>query len=342
MNTTARIFRFATCLGFSTAVGCASSNLAPPVGEAAARASAFPTTQASEFRLTGRGLEHGSPFANSWVAPEAKTEDLLYVGGNNDYLSLYSYPRGKLVGVINNPNFSLLSGECVDGKGNVYVTSLANGKVFEYPHGSKKLIQTINMSSGDAPVDCSVDPTSGDLAITSLGTGTRGNVSIFKPGHKSPMVYVDRSIYYYFFCSYDAESNLYIDGQAKSPETFELAVLPRGSAKFTNISLNQSIGWPGSVLWDGKHLAVGDQTAPDVYEFNLSGSTGTLENTTPINGIRYDNAFWIQGKRILVTNGGGTYQSIDFFAYPAGGNATKSITKDVAGPGGLTVSLANQ
>lgn len=272
----------------------------------------------------------------SWMMAEAKNEDLLYVGGNNDQLTVYSYPKGKLVGVINNADFYLLSGECADAKGDVYVTSLGNEKIFEYPHGSKKLIRTLQATTND-PADCSVDPVTGDLAVTTLGFGSSGNVAIYPHGSGSPTTYTDPNVYSYFFCGYDRNGNLFVDGQDYSLN-FELTELPRGSGTFTTINLDQSLQFPGSVLWDGKYVAVGDQNAQTVYEFAIAGSSGTLERSTPINGIRYDDAFWVRSSRILVADGGGSYQSIVYFDYPAGGNSIKTITKDIAGPHGLTVS----
>jgi len=43
---------------------------------------------------------------------------------------------------------------------------------------------------------------------------------------------------------------------------------------------------------------VGDQAAPEVYEFNITGRAGTLVNTVPVTGVSGDRAFWIQGEPI--------------------------------------------
>jgi hypothetical protein len=103
------------------------------------------------------------------------------------------------------------------------------------------------------------------------------------------------------FAGYDDDGNLYVDGtHTESSPTFEFAELPKGTSTFTNITLNQTVGWPGSVQWDAKYTAVGEQVTPDVYEFLVSGSAGTFEHTTPINGVIHDNAFWIQDHRIAV------------------------------------------
>ncbi len=278
----------------------------------------------------------------SWMAPEASGDDLLYVGGNNDELAVYSYPKGKLVGVIKNPDFELLSGDCVDKSGNVFITSLGSHQIFEYKHGGKKPIATIT-ETGEGPVDCSIDLETGSLAVTNFGVSGTGNVQIYAHARGTPTTYTDPDIYKPFFCGYDGKGNLYIDGTySEGSETFRFAELPKGSGTFVNVTLNHQIGWPGSVLWDGKYVAIGDEDTEDVFEFSISGSTGTLKDTTPINNIDYDNALWIQGGRIAVADNGGSYQSVRFFNYPAGGNPTKVLKKDIGGPHGVTVSLAKK
>jgi hypothetical protein len=114
---------------------------------------AMPQASALATRAT-----HGG----SWALPEAATSDLLYVS-DAGYLSMYTYPKGKLVGTIHNDNFNILAGECVDAKGDVFVSNLGNGKVFEYKHGSKKLLETLDPPAAEEALDCSIDPTTGNL-----------------------------------------------------------------------------------------------------------------------------------------------------------------------------------
>jgi hypothetical protein len=278
----------------------------------------------------------------SWVLPEAASSDLLYVGSLGRGLAMYTYPKGKLVGVVKNPNFSYLAGECVDAYGDVFVTNLGHNEIFEYQHGSKKLLQTLDAPTGYNSIDCSVDPTTGNLAVSFLHGRKRGPgaVGIYPHAHGSPQIYATPSITAYFFCGYDAKGDLFVDGRPPTGD-FDLAEIPAGTKKFIDISVNQKIAYPGSVLWDGKYLAIGDQYAQNVYEFQIKGSQGTLVNTTPLNGIRArlgDRAFWIRGKRIVVAT---VTSSVDFFAYPAGGNATKTVSEDVRHPLGLSVSLAS-
>ncbi len=56
----------------------------------------------------------------SWMLPEAKSEDLLYVSAYSDVL-VYTYPGGKQVGDLK--GFNSAAGECVDSKGNVFITA---------------------------------------------------------------------------------------------------------------------------------------------------------------------------------------------------------------------------
>jgi hypothetical protein len=75
----------------------------------------------------------------SWTMPEAKTEDLLYI--SNAYtVTVYSYPKGKLVGTLR--HFLRPLGECSDQTGDVFIANGA-GQIFEYAHGGKKPFATL-------------------------------------------------------------------------------------------------------------------------------------------------------------------------------------------------------
>ena len=59
--------------------------------------------------------------ARSWMEPDAKIKDLLYVTnrGYNDVL-VYSYPQDKLVGTLTG-NLLFPDGVCTDKKGDVWI-----------------------------------------------------------------------------------------------------------------------------------------------------------------------------------------------------------------------------
>lgn len=102
----------------------------------------------------------------------------------------------------------------------------------------------------EAPLDCSIDPTSGNLAVTFLSGPhfTKGAVAVYARAQGSPQIYKDPNIYSYYFCDYDSKGNLFVDGQNGY---LRLAELPAGSSKLVDISLNKTLYEPSSVLWNG-------------------------------------------------------------------------------------------
>ncbi len=272
----------------------------------------------------------------SWVASDAITQNLLYVS-NVRTVTVYSYPRGKVEGTLR--RFYIATGECVDKKGDVFVVDDGFGKVFMYAHGGMKRIRTL-VATGN-PVGCSIDPTTGNLAVTTLGHGSNGSVAIFKNASGNPTIYQDSAFQQMYFCGYDDKGNLFVDGVHSPGGTgdFVFAELPKGSSTFTNIMLNQYIGFPGGVQWDGKHVAIGDQTT-NIYQFAINGSTGTIVGMTHMgSGAQYVKQFWIQGQRVIAPNVYATSGSdVFFYSYPTGGSATKTITKGVKDAQGAVVS----
>jgi hypothetical protein len=275
----------------------------------------------------------------SWMLPEASGEDLLYVSGN-DAVIVYAYPAGKLVGELNGFNFA--AGQCVDKKQNVYVTSEGDGRVYEYAHGGKRRIKTLVSAFA---IGCSIDPTTGNLAVISLeGRGSRGygKVSIFANATGSPTHYQAPGFGTYYSCSYDDQGNLFVDGESPPTGYFMFAELPKGSGKFTDVALNQHVAWAGGVQWDGKHIVVGDEETPAVYQFKFNGRKGTKVGTTDLHGAQYVFQFFILGDTLIATNESKSYHySIKIYKYPSGGNMTKTVTKGVHGTQGAAVSLAS-
>jgi hypothetical protein len=275
----------------------------------------------------------------SWMAPDAKSKDLLYVSNTNT-VTIYSYPHGKLEGRI---RFGFVPvGECVDKKGDVFITNLDTEQILEYAHGGTKPIATLESPTAD-PYGCAIDPTTGNLAVSSLGFGTNGSVGIYKNARGTPTIYRDRSFQEYEFCGYDASGNLFVDGDNKDA-AFEFAELPKGGGALKSVTLNQNIGWPGGVQWDGKYVTVGDQTAPVIYQFVIQGTSGTKVGSTSLGGsdVGAVAQFLILGHRLIVPNGctGSCTGNVLYYDYPAGGEATKTITNGVRYPHGLVVSKA--
>lgn len=272
----------------------------------------------------------------SWIARDAKRRDLLYVS-NNRNIKIYSYPRLRMEGTIRTG--LLQGGECTDAKGDVFVTNTDNGEIIEYAHGENKPIAVLHNPTAD-PLGCAIDPITGNLAVASLGFED-GSVAIYPNATGSPTTYTSPAFIEFDFCGYDNAGNLFVDGNS-SPGSgnFAFAELPKGGSGLETVSLNQYISWPGGVEWDGKHITVGDQTTPVIYQFAVSGSSGTEVGSISFGGgAEYVAQYEIFGKHIIVPNMCvGSCSDVLIYDYPAGGNAIKSISDGISYPEGVVVS----
>src|SRR5580700_6025837 len=99
--------------------------------------------------------------SGSWMLPEAKGDDLLYLSAARG-IYVYSYPKGKHVGTLTTPNYAAY--ECADATGDVFITSVEGSQqgVYEYAHGGSQPINFLPLTEARA---CSVDPTTGNLAV---------------------------------------------------------------------------------------------------------------------------------------------------------------------------------
>jgi hypothetical protein len=202
----------------------------------------------------------------------------------------------------------------------------------------------VSPTSGAA--GCSIDPTTGDLALASQSFGTKGTVAIYTNARGKPKTYTGSALYQFFFCSYDEKRNLFADGlTAPGSGSFGLAELAKGKTTLTNIEMSQYILWPGGVQWDGKHVAVGDQNSPVIYQLQINGHKDNVVGTTRMgSGARSVKQFWIQDQTLVAPNTipgrGGSDSKALLYDYPLGGNAFKKISKHVIAAQGAVVSLA--
>jgi hypothetical protein len=300
------------------------------------------TLQGTQPRFEPPG---GPAGAASWMLPDAKAQDLLYVG-NVFTVSVYSYPLGKLEGRLT--GFLASSGECVDAKGDVFITSEVGETIVEYAHGGTKPIETL-LAAAEHPLGCAIDPTTGNLAVTTFGNNSAGNLAIYPHAMGGPSTYTDPHILQYYLCGYDKNGNLFVDGISppRDGSHFVLAELPKGSSTFTDITLDKHISLPGGVQWDGKYLALADQNTSVIYQFRLSGSRGTEVHSTPLGSPASDVfQFYISGKTVIAPNdyslGSKTTKGdVLYYQYPAGGAPIRTITHGVHEPRGVVLSKAN-
>jgi hypothetical protein len=266
----------------------------------------------------------------SWISSGAQNGDLLYVSDANGAVYVYSYPAAKLVGTLT--GFKGPAGLCSDRAGNVYVVDTPAVAVLKYAHGGKKPIEVLHVY-GYYPQGCSVDATTGDLAVANYASNPQlgpGSVTIFRKGRGMGTSYQASNFNEYFFCGFDAKGNLFVDGTNAGTTQTELAELPHGGASLTGITLKQNLGpFPGAVQWDGKYVALEDATTNALYRIKVTGSNGTVAGTLRFKGDRSSllAQFWIAGSTIVVPYGvvKRTVRKIGFWPYPAGGAAAKSI-----------------
>ena len=262
------IYRFTTALGMAaTLTACA----APPIDQT--------PTPASQWVLRGPLYHVSRPQhpdrGRSWMVPGAKSiKRLLYVsdGSTND-VYVYNYKTGTLVGKLT--GFDGPEGQCVDKNGDVWIVNDGStNTVVEYARGGSsplKTLDTVTYSNG-----CAIDPTTGNLAVT----GLYGQLLLFKNASGSATTYQNNQCLYLFPPGYDSNGNLYV--QAVNSGT-TLCELPHGGTSFKYVQFLW-INFPGSIMWDGKHLTLTDTRAQQfenqtaIYEVTES-ALGKLSGT---------------------------------------------------------------
>jgi hypothetical protein len=266
--------------------------------------------------------------------PDARSA-LLYVSDTvSGDVYAFSYPNGKLQQTLT--GFTDPAGECVDGNGNVFIANTGGNNIIEYAHGGSSPIATLK-DTGYFPVGCSIDPTTGDLAVTNFPTSSsmQGDVVIYKKAKGNPKRhYVDGSIYEMLLCGYDSSGDLFVDGLTRSYGAV-VAELAHGGAKLSDIVLDRTIYNPGAVQWDGKHVAIGDQSSNTIYRFRIKGGKAKTVGSTQLGGASMVFQFWIDGTKVIGPDSGAA--DVGIWAYPKGGSAIKTIG-GVYVPLGATVS----
>lgn len=287
----------------------------------------------------------------SWMAPQAGIRDLVYVsndGGGNVFL--YTYPAGMHVGTLFNLNSP--AGLCTDASERVWVVESGSSKILRFPHGERQATASLTNSAAQNLMACAVDPTSGNLAATSLGTlSSAGAVWVYTNASGKPKEYKNTQFAGFYFAAYDNQGNLYVDG-IDNKYRFKLAELPAGGASLNVISLNQTVGFPGGLQWDGQYLAVGDrkyQAKNDsaVYQIAISGAQGSVVGTTTLSGSCDVVGFALVSagqKRRPSTNElvapDACQNNARLYPYPGGGSSQKTLS-GLQYPLAATISYAN-
>jgi hypothetical protein len=262
---------------------------------------------------------HGKP----WMLPEAKGEGLIYATGGCLGTCVLSYPGGKLVGALDAGDGYENSGDCADSDGNVFIAN--DDDVLEFAHGGTKPIATLDLPGSNA-IGCSVDPTTGNLAVVFGGSGK--NVAIFPDARGTPALYdseIDSS-----YCGYDNSGNLFVDGLGNE-NAFSIAELTNGGSGFSPISVSQSVGWPGQLQWDGSYITYEGLSNSNVSisRLQISGSVATIVSTTDFDIRKNAMQSWIYGSKIFIPYNNnaqaGHQKKVGVWKYPKGGKPAASF-----------------
>ena len=290
-----------SCVALALLAGCGGSQ--PPISAPGA----MPQNSAIATHA-----EHGK----SWMLPEAKNEDLIYVMNGCGGTCILSYPKGKLVGELTGVYGNA---DCSDSKGNVFISG--GTEVVEFAHGGTTPIATYSIAYYPA-TGCSVDPESGSLAVVNEGW-----VSVFPPGSQNATSYdthIEAS-----FCGYDNAGNLFVDG-FDGPNS-ALSELPKGASAFEKLTLDQSVGAPGQVQWDGQYLTYESDNAAQstISRLSISGSSAEVTGQTRLKKIRrWLWQSWIYKDSVIApySNRGAHGNILGIWKYP-GGSSIKVVTK---------------
>ncbi|HLY03847.1 MAG TPA: hypothetical protein VKR56_15280 [Candidatus Cybelea sp.] len=273
--------------------------------------------------LVPKTVANASPVAaRSWIRRGSSSGDLLYASDNGGVIWVFSYPQGILVGEVqlNETGYGSL---CSDSEGDIFVPEDSpQPEILEYAHGATQPIATLSDPDAE-PYGCAVDPTTGNLAVTSLEgpSGQTGSVAIYKGAGGNPETYSAPDFTYYTFCGYDDSGNLFIDGS----RTNLIAELSFNSSTFADIWLNRHAA-SGQVQWDGKYITLADIGRESIYRITVSGSEGKIVGHTSVKGatLRHPWQSWIEGGSVIRPQGKLGNQ-IGFWKYPAGGKAYQVV-----------------
>lgn len=259
----------------------------------------------------------------------ARTESgstLLYVSEySSNRVDVLSYPSGAPWETLS--GFSAPNGICTDANGHVWVTDTLAQRIVEYAVGQTHRISVLH-DPDEYPVDCAVDPTTGDLAVVNMyGSSSpspgAGNVVIYRAARgKARAPYYDSLMYTMYFCGYDGNGDLFFDG-ASYGGGFRLAELPRRSNSILNLSLDRTIAEPGDIEPEGTTIALGDRQAHVIYQISVSGTQATVVGTTPLQRAGELEQFAFANGSVVGARG--FRNRVSTWSYPAGGLPTATI-----------------
>lgn len=250
--------------------------------------------------------------------------DLLYVLTNYG-ITLVSYPNLQVIGNIT--DVTGIGGICSDPyNGNVFLPY--GTTVLEYAHGGTTPIATLTVPSGYTDLQgCSVDPTTGNLAVTSyFGPQGRSGLFVFPGGQGTPTLYNPEPPHLFLWTTYDNLGNLYVPQFRGSKGKFYITELPAGQSKLVPFRFKADFV-AGDLQWDGTHLVTDSLTPPQgsmIYQLQLANGKAKVTGIVKLQESG-ESAFSLSNNTVFQAYWHVKHNkdaAIAVWSYPQGGKPT--------------------
>lgn len=283
-------------------------------------------------------MERGT--RRSWMLPAAKNiKKLLYVAGAvTNTVYVYDYKTAVLVGELTNSSFDQPSGECVDKKGDIWITNWQGLSVVEYAHGGASPIRTLHTETYQTA--CSVDPTTGNLAVGTF----YGTLDVWKHAKGTPTNYGSSECPYIWGPGYDNHGNLFMESETAYPYPIFICELSHGGSSLQIVPQDWTINYGADVMWDGQYITFADQSfegrelSAGVYQATESASGLALVGSTalgdPCGSSDVVQPFIVGAKNtpkndrqgtVVIGSNNSCLTVVDYWGYPSGGNPQRVI-----------------
>ena len=307
---------------------CPTALVALALCSACAGSAVAPSTATLSATYVGRTLSVngrlvtaarlGPPNRYAAIAPHGhgRRPHEYVINDYGTYAGIFNYPKStNQKGIIDN----------VGGQGCTNVLSGYGKKTFWIVAGTAQItnykvpqtpIKTLSVPSGANPSSCAMN-TAGDLAVGILYGSDTGDIFIFKHASGKGTA-IPTPLAREYFDGYDAKGNLFLDGFTNA-SAFQLDEIPSGTKTVQTIVTSNTVGFPGSVQWDGTYLTVTDQANNSMYQYTVTGTHAKLKGTIRLMGAGDCAQTWIVMGLVYCADA--TNQDGAVFKYPAGGSA---------------------
>jgi len=244
---------------------------------------------------------------------------------------IFDFPSGTPAGQLGGFDQGFeKNGLCLDGANDLFVTGWNHdslkGQTYEFGPGSQTPIE--KLTTGGVAHTCSVDPTTGNLAIAEIKDKLRddhGAIAVFAGAQGDPTYYIDPQSSDFRDCAFDSSGNLYVSQDSQG----NLVELAQGSQTFETIALNAG-AISGSLQWYDGELLVSSWTVKKskdtIEQVQITGSTATIVGTSVLRskGLKRSVDQYVVSDG-LVVGPGGNDKYLEMWNYPAGGQPTKDL-----------------